>query len=249
MYYNKLNHLWKSHNIGEDYSISLDHDKEIKIEYDKNLLIINIYENKQHKEQLRFVIPLVGNISIKPSFPDRPIVIRSKNKLSILAGQKFEAYIEVPLILTVVYQDNKHDDTLFELPLGTLSRSFFGNSENGEIAYSLESPLNKRLEEYNITGLNGYCPISIINKSNSKMDFERMILRVPNLSIYQYPDYLLGSPVHVIYTGLDQGNQTIIRKTAPNVKIQASKVYPPRQVIDNNLLRKSFYFLKTVYNG
>ncbi len=239
---------WGKINLSENLKIELKSDQILEVLKEGNNLYINLHKNGSIIKN-RFIVPEDVDIELSPSFPELPIVIRSASKLAIFPGERLNAFVEVPMLLSVNTIIDGKSESLFEEPLGTLSKSFFGNTENGELAYSLETPLYSNIEDYKVNKLMGYCPISIINKSNSIMNFDRMILRVPNLTIYRYPDYLAGSPVHVTFTSFEQNNQSTIKKRNPIQNLKPVMIYQPRQVADNNLLRKSFYFIKTIYNG
>ena len=160
-----------------------------------------------------------------------------------------EVFVEVPMVIKILFGNQNRKNLLYECCSCRLSRSFFGNGENGEFAYFIESPLLRSISEYNNQDSSVYCPLTISNKSSQNLEFEKMILRVPYLSIYEHENGLIAGPVSIVFKGQEQLSQITYKKALPVSAGSVRLVSPPRQEEDKNLLRRSFYFIKNLYTG
>ncbi|WP_187759688.1 DUF432 domain-containing protein [Thiospirochaeta perfilievii] len=228
--------------------VNLNENKDLVIDKDGGTVNIKIVENSIEIYNHRFIVQESDSLYIKPSFPNLPVIIRCKSNLSILPKKKLSAFVQVPLYLSI-YSGNKNSkDLLYEMPLTKLSKSYLGDPETGEISYSLESDLFYNYTEYNVNNRSVYCKISITNKTSTVMNFERMILRVPNFNIYEGEGIYFSNPQAINYIGRDVSNQMTIKKLPPNTGFPLKLVGEARESIDSSLLRKSFYFIKNIYN-
>ena len=239
---------WGQLDISEIKAIDLPFDQKVCLQKIEDEVIITKTQDSGDTTY-RFIAGKNNHVFLQPSLPDLPITIKPKQVTSILPGCRMEAYIEVPLLLSVYYGTNSKKELLLEFPLEPLSRSFFGSPDNGEISYFLESLLLCDYEAYGKKDSSIYCPLIISNKSMQKLDVERMILRVPLLSIFSSKDYLLSSPVSIAFRGQDMVSQISYLKYSSEKKQQMVSAAPPRQKEDKSLIKKSFYFLKTLYTG
>lgn len=198
-------------------------------------------------EESLFIIKEGESLFLDPLLPEHPLVIKPSTRLSILPDIRFNAYVEVPLLINLSAGADRGEHTLTEVILHTLSKSFFGSPESGEIAYFLESPLHEKLEEYDSENT-AFAPLCITNRSNQILHFERMILRVPHLSLYSREGRIYTSPVDIKFKGQDQISQTKIRTAPPRIS-GLSPAAPPRTPVDRSIIKRSFYFMKSIYNG
>ena len=239
---------WGQLDIRDKKEIDLPFEQKVSLQRLEDEVIVT---KALHSENTtyRFIVGKNNHIYLQPSLPDLPITIKPEQITSILPGCRMEVFIEVPLLLSVYYGTNSRKELLMEFPLEPLSRSFFGSPDNGEISYFLESPLLCEYEAYENKDSSIYCPVAITNKSLQKLDVERMIVRVPLLSIFSCKDSLLSSPVSIVFRGADMVSQISYLKYGSEKKQQVVPVAPPRQNDDKSLIKKSFYFFKTLYTG
>ena len=233
----------------EDESrITLPFSRELCIRRIRNETHIKL-EKERAREFFRFITGPEASLFLEPGLPDLPMVIKPSVSLAILPGKKLETLVEVPLIIKVMAGTEKKKDQLIEFPVRELSRSFFGNPDSGEIAYFLESPLLNRVEEYDQIDSSVYCPMTISNRSDQNLDFDRMIFRVPYLSLYYGEKNLYSNPAVITFRGQDQISQVTFRKNAPQLEPDMKLASAPRISEEKGLLKRSFYFIKTLYNG
>ncbi|MBB6481325.1 DUF432 domain-containing protein [Spirochaeta isovalerica] len=197
----------------------------------------------------RFIAGREAKIVLYPALPELPIVIKPQMPLSILPGLTFHCFVEVPLVFSISNVKGKKQELLTEVSVHNLSRSWFGDPWNGEVSYCLESPLNTDIEKYDQTETSIYCPVHIVNRSSQILALDRMLLRVPYLSVYQGRKRLYSNGTKISFRGQDQISQVTFYKGPPELEGSLKQITPPRQTDESGLLTKSFYFFKTIYNG
>ena len=230
------------------FSLNLSQDKQLDITRDRNEVIIKVRNGKDETVN-RFITGSENHIFIEPGLPELPVILKPEQYISVLPSKKLEVYVEVPLFIKILYGNKSNRDVIFEYNPQLLSRSYFGPTENGEFAYFIESPLKCCISEYENTGSNIYCPLTISNKSSQNLEFEKMILRVPYLSIYQHQQILIASPVVITFRGQEQISQIVYKKSPPVSGENLQLISAPRKKEDKNLIRRSFYFIRNLYTG
>jgi len=193
----------------------------------------------------RFVTGNDHDLFIEPGLPDLPIIIKPMNTISVLPLNQMTVFIEVPGVIKILYGSQKKRNVLLEFSFHKLAKCFFGTTEEGEFTYSIGSPFNHRISDYEINNTNIYCPLVISNKSSENLEFEKMILRVPYLSIYQRQADLIANPVTITFKGHEQISQIAYKKSqAISTEGEYKLISEPRTEEDKNLLKRSFSFIK-----
>ena len=189
-----------------------------------------------------------GLYSVAPILPDRPLVLRPAHSLSILAGGFLKTMVHVPLFPSLVVRIGEKERTVREWALPPLSKTWFGDPVEGEAAYSLSAPLDEKGMLSDPDPWIALCPLIIRNESPDILDFERMILRVPFLSLYGGKQRIYTNELTVRFRGVDQVSQVQISTRFPEVGEPVRKLSDPRSRSDWRLLRKSFSFIKSLYS-
>lgn len=232
---------------GPKIHIKLMKGKMISIQRTGDILFLDITTAKNEHESKRFIVGQDKTVYLEPALPELPMVIKPIDELSIVPGKKLEVFIEIPLLISIRFGIPGKGITLWETPVTELSQSFFGNPDSGELAYSIVSTLSKTVEQSELININAFCPIVITNKSEQMLNFERMILRVPFLTLYYGADYIYTSPVTISFKGSEQTSQVTIKKKPPEETPPMRIASFPRKKEEKSVLKKSFFFLKTLY--
>lgn len=229
--------------------IPLTPDSSITILRKRGILSIEKNSEKSEPELKRFMVGIETMVYLEPALPELPIVIKPSGELSIIPGNKLEVELEVPLMMSVTFGNPGKRVTLWEYPFTPLSQSFFGNPDSGELCYSIVSSLSDDFLDSDSKYDIALCPLTITNKSDQILKFERMILRVPFLTVYFGVDHIFTSPVSISFKGSEQTSQVIIKKKPLNEIPPMRIASNPRKKEERSVLKKSFFFLKTLYNG
>lgn len=229
--------------------ISLTPTKSIKIARQGDVLSIETGMDNNNIEYKRYIVGKDQTVFLEPALPELPIVVKPEDELSIIPGNKLEVLLDIPLLLAVTFGPQGKRTTIWEYPYTELSQSFFGNPDSGELCYSIVNSLSKTFKDYRPKDNTALCPLTIINKSNQILNFERMILRGPYLTLYFGADQIFTSPVTITFKGAEQTSQVVIKKRPPEESPAMKIASYPRKKEEKSVLKKSFFFLKTIYNG
>ena len=189
-----------------------------------------------------------GDYFLNPILPDKPMVLRPAHTLSILAGGFLKTMVPVTLFPSLVVRVDDKERIVREWPLPVLSKTWFGDPVEGEAAYSMSAPLDEKGVLPAPDPWVALCPLTIRNESPDILDFQRMILRVPYLTLYAGKKRIYTNELTVRFRGVDQISQVQISARFPDVGESVEKLSGPRSRSDWRLLRKSFSFIKSLYS-
>ena len=180
-----------------------------------------------------------------PAMPDRSVVVRPRYPLHVPTGTSVPFFVNIPLWVRVTVGE-ENGNLLCEIPSVTLSNTWFGEPTMGELCYSLKTKALRNLEEVSNHPYMATCPVRIQNQAPADLDFQRICIRVEHLHVYRGKDRLWTNQVDVVFKGEDLTSQVTIRKYAPVVEKNSERLCPARQPVDRSLLKRSFYFLRSL---
>jgi hypothetical protein len=241
---------WGAVNLSDHgVEFDLEGNKTVSLQARESEIQISFSTTESDSQNSRFVTGTGHTVHINPALPDLPVVIKPLSPLSIMPGKTLNAVIDVPMVLQIQWGPVKKQQLLFEFPFQDLSRSWFGDPDSGEVAYFLESPFHSDYLKYEENNHCISCPVTIINKSSQTLKLERMILRVPFLPVYKGESRFFSGGTKITFRGQDQISQLSFSKNAPHMDEALSLFTPARRVEDSSMISKSFYFIKTLYEG
>ncbi len=237
-----------------DFSSSTYHQKMNKINQFtltrtvRGVRISSVIDATPQPEE-EYILPKEAQIFLVPALPPLPVVIRPENRISIVTKTDLQIFLEVPLMVQIRYGSQKNNSLLWECRRETLLKTWFGTAEEGEMAYAIESPMYDNLGDLKLTKNFITCPIAISNHSSQILAFERMVLRVPYLTIYKGECRLYSGTTRITFTGPDQVSKITLPKAPPQVEERISIMTQAREQLGAHALRRSFSRIKTLYNG
>ena len=165
--------------------------------------------------------------------------------LKVPAGRDALFFISIPVWVRVT-AGSPEGITLCELPSMVLSNTWFGEPTAGELCYALRTRAVRSLEEVETRAYTAVCPITVSNQAPKELNFERLCVRVENLSVYQGADRLWTNQLEVRFQGEEQSSQVTIGREAPKFAGEPVKVCEARQQADKTLLAQSFSVLRSL---
>lgn len=188
-------------------------------------------------------------LAVVPALPDKAVVFRNTKKLKVSPGASSELYFRIPLSIQFYSQEVKDENLLFEIPLKRLSDTWFGEIDNGEPAYSIGNNFDEDLGAVEPAVWEALCSVEIKNNTFGILDLQRLILRVEDFGLFLVNGRLLTSHVSIEFKGQEQAGSVnlSIRSEIHGEKLQ--QVAKPRSAESKNLLRRSFFFIKNMYQN
>lgn len=156
----------------------------------------------------------IKNISIKPVFPNLPIVISSKFPLHVSPGARIQVFCRIPAWIRIELRDPEY--ILTEIPVMGLSRTWFGNPFEGELCYWVTTHARRSLENVEPKSFYVNCPIWITNKGKEDLNFENFCLRVERLGIHRVENELWTGETNIVHHGGDSNSDITMTRELPS---------------------------------
>jgi hypothetical protein len=187
-------------------------------------------------------------ILLAPALQAKPVVIKG-NKLIVSPAQKLNFFIKVPLVVQVYHTSKKAENLLKEISYARLSDTWFGEPDNGEPAYAVNSEYSLSIENLDPEGFEVICPINVVNNSDKPLELQRLIIRVENLSLFFNNEKIISSLVKIEYKGKDSvsvatyGSSKLLHGEKPQILAK------PRTGGQNGSLKINFHFIRNIYKN
>ncbi len=190
-----------------------------------------------------------GRLRLKPVMPDRPVVVRPENDLTLCVGAEGVFYARIPFWIAVLDTCRTPENLLCEIPAKSLSNTWFGpNTTTGSLCYDMQTSARRSLEGVEPVEHRALCPVKMKNKSQAPFDFTRVCIHTAHLNIYSYKNRLWTSRVDLTYRG--EGKQDIISYNdnwfAEGAEAQI--VSERKLRVEGKLFRRSLDSLKSLSN-
>lgn len=183
-------------------------------------------------------------LSLTPVLPDRAVVVDTDYAYRVLPGTRSRVYCRIPVSIRIASESDP-SVVIAELPTVTLSSTWFGPFTEGELCYALSSKIRRVLD----SSLNEphllFCPIEIINKSTTELQFEKVCLRTERLSIYQAAEAMWADETRIVWHGSDHDTDVSTHKGIPAEAGGHAKVLcSARDKDDDRISVRSFKLLR-----
>src|SRR6056297_655309 len=188
----------------------------------------------------------IQEITMLPAMPNRPLVLKPQIRRHIQPGCKTQLLFFIPVWLLFYSGHGDEQNKLCELPSEVLSSTWFGEMQNGELCYALERDLLESRPAVALSPHSAVCTLNIHNASNSLLDFQRMAVHVEHLSLFSDGHSLYTNEVNVKFVGVDKISQVKYTARGPKWSGGLTKLKGPREHPTKSLLKKSFYFFKSL---
>lgn len=232
--------LW-IHKDNEEWFIGYNYDSKHNFDFKKE---VKKPENIEWNQYL--VSNTESNIEIKPSLPDKPLLINSKHDLYIMPQTENTYFTAIPVFITIKLFLTKKSIELLTLPTIILSKTWVGNpsSENGRVSYSLKSKLYKTFQDSINSPDIISVPINIKNNSLTPFNFTALNIENRFLSIFQKANKLV---TETISFKIKKNNDVDIKLNKNIYKDKnATLIRSPSEKIEKNLLEKSYKILTNI---
>lgn len=187
-----------------------------------------------------------SQLHLLPSTPERPLIVKPTKNISILAGMNLDIYLEVPLWIQLYVSSVKDENLLLEFPVNEPSSTWFGEPDNGELAYSYPGDIYFHSGDISLHSGMAICPLKIRNESESALAFQRLSVPVEQLNLYANQEMICTNEVNVRYKGEDKTSEIQISGGNPTITEGLKIINNARIRTSRNILKKSFSFIKSI---
>lgn len=124
-----------------------------------------------------------AELRILPALADRPVVVKPSDRFLIPPREEVTLYVSTPLWVTV--QLGKPPTQVLDTPCFRPSDTWFGpNTRVGELCYAARTHAEQELERVRLLPYRTISVVRIRNRAPSRLEFERVKLPVPHLSLF-----------------------------------------------------------------
>ncbi|HEX4339301.1 MAG TPA: hypothetical protein VH062_25515 [Polyangiaceae bacterium] len=173
-------------------------------------------------------------LRILPVLPDRTVVTRPENPLTILPETRVTLYVGSPVWVRLLQGE---DEMLGDLPVSPPKEAWLGpNTREGELCYATRTYGRLVLDEASLAPHRVMTAVSIENKSEQPFVCERVNLPVRRLSVYASEGGRLWTePVTMERSG--ELARIVVGDSPPPVAPGAVRVTGPRDIEDGGMFR------------
>ncbi len=197
-------------------------------------------------ERSRWALPRNVNIvSLKPSFPQLPIVICPENPFRLFPGVDAQIYVCIPICINLCIPD-ENNLALIKISSVELSYTWFGTFTEGNLCYWISSSARRQIEVDLYRNYLVICPIHIQNNSNEELFVEKLCLHVEGLEIFQDKNQLWSNVTKVSYNGSDHISDIKIIKGPPTEIPHAKMIVESSKPTKKGFSTKTFLALKNL---
>jgi hypothetical protein len=185
----------------------------------------------------------VDELEIFPSFPDRSLVLQPEDPFHLLPGARARIFVRVPLWVRVTAPGAKAA-TLLEIPTITLSDTWWGTPQEGQLCYWLHIMARREAAPSIFRPDRIVCPVDLINQAKEDLSVEKTLLRVDHLSIFRGSNTLWSDEIRVRYRGEDEGSEIEMTGRTPPEAPGAPRLTHPRTPLAKGFTARTFARLK-----
>ena len=178
--------------------------------------------------------------SLTPVLLDRPVVIKTRQPVSIPPGEQALFYISSPVCVKLSL--HQPDCVLQEIPTQRLSDTWFGPStQQGELCYAAKTHARHSRAEVPLRPHRAVTPVTIENKSDQLLTINKLSIPVPFLAVYGLADGTLWTdPISLQHDGNHALTRFKISKQAPEGCTAADLLSQPRLQVEKHGLIRAF---------
>ncbi len=180
-----------------------------------------------------------GPVRPRPVLPDRAIVVKPDRALTLLAGERAQFFVEIPVWLRMD-AGGAREVRVFEEPLAVLSNTWFGDPVNGELCYVLATRLHQGLSSVAPSAWRAVCPMAVTNESATDLVFERICLRVQTLAVFRGAERLWTNGLAVLFRGAEQASHIQVSPGPPGFEPDLAPAAPARVPAEGWDIRRTF---------
>ena len=188
-------------------------------------------------------------LTLTPTFADRPLVVAPEEPFHLLAGASARIYVRVPLWVKVESGPPAGPEgttTLATLPCIPFSDTWWGDTEEGELAHWLTTHARRSLSEALFEPHLAICPLQLMNRSEEDLHVDKVALRVGYLSLYVDEGRIWSDETRVHYQDHDEGSRLEMDGRPPQEAEGARLLAPARHGMGRGFRARTFARLRSI---
>jgi hypothetical protein len=186
----------------------------------------------------------LDTIIVRPLPPARPVVVRPREPLHLAPAAKIDFYVSFPLDYQLSAQREVNGPIQLERgPSTILSDTWFGDSTQGHIAFSIRTRAQRDRTSYSEPDwARGVVRMTIHNEADTLLKCDKFSLRLAHCALYVGADdgHIWASSIQVNYRGADALSSLNYDTKAPPYLEQPHLLSASEEPVPSGLLRRTF---------
>lgn len=178
-------------------------------------------------------------ITPEPVMPDKPLVILPEHPMHLSADARIQFFTRIPLWVRL-RTDAKKTETITEIPIVELSKTWFGSVTEGELCYYSTTKARRELSSDIARPFLINCPIWIENESETPLNFEKFCFRVEYLTVYESTGEYWADETTISYQGEDQVSHISMRGKLMPQLAKPTLISNARRSLPGNIAKRTF---------
>lgn len=177
---------------------------------------------------------------LTPKLLERALVIKTRQPVSIPAGEQTVFYISSPVCILLSVEQPQ--TPLLEIPVQRLSDTWFGHStQQGELCYADKTHARQSLAELPLRPHRAVTAVTIENRSEKMLTIDKISIPLPYLALYGRSDGSLWTdPITLQHESHSSLTRFKIGKALPAGLTSADLLTAPRELPDKHSLVRAF---------
>ncbi len=184
-------------------------------------------------------------LKLIPVVPDKPVIISPEYPFRVVKNADARVFTRIPLWVRVIMVDGS-EQILIEIPTIVLSKTWFGDSVEGELCYWISTSARRAIEESHITNYLCICALDIHNKAESDLHVEKICFRVERLSLFKKDGQVWSDETEITYRGDQQHSDIVMTGKVPSEAKSAQKIAKPRNPLKKSIATRTFQKLRVL---
>lgn len=212
-------------------------------------VIDDIEDFADNDEVIHFYSKNSNELVLSPALPNKAVVFRNSTNIKISSEQSANLFFLIPLSIQFYSSEIKDENLIAEVPLKRLTDTWFGEIDNGEAAFSIGSNYFRLFNEIESSDWQAISSVEIINNTSETLDLQRLILRVEDFNLYLNNNQLYTHHAVIEFKGQEHAASVNLDTRIETHGKKPHLIAKARSANSSNLLRRSFYFLKNIYQN
>ncbi len=199
------------------------------------------------KDWIRWAVAPTDKLELRPSLPDRPIVVSPEQPFFLPPGGEARVFVRVPLFVRLVRANEDGSVTMFEaFPSLVLSDTWWGTFTEGEVAYWVGTRARRAVSPEIFEAHLAVCPFLLVNRSELPLPVERFAVQVSHLTLFGHGNAVWTDEVQVRYEGLQEGSELRYTGRVPREAGEVQEIAPPSEPAPRGLHARTFGRLRAL---
>jgi hypothetical protein len=183
-------------------------------------------------------------VFVRPLPPARPVVVRPREPLHLAPSAKIDFYVSFPLDYQLNAQREVHGPIHLERgPSTILSDTWFGDSTQGHIAFSIRTRAQRDHSSYTKADWGrGVVRMTIHNEADTVLRCDKFSLRLAHCALYEGANdgHIWATSIQVTYRGADALSSLNYETKPPPYLEQPLLLSAAEEPLPSGLLRRTF---------